>query len=102
MQVRQGYLQSQFNIDDLKIVENVYSININDYKANYINFNSFNSDYINNFIIGHLNIRSLDKNSDMLTVLLEEINHKIDILCLTEVWSNHTNFRFSNICRVRG
>ena len=73
-------------------MENVYSININDYKANYINFNSFNSDYINNFIIGHLNIRSLDKNSDMLTVLLEEIDHKIDILCLTEVWSNHTNF----------
>ena len=73
-------------------MENVYSININDYKANYINFNSFNSDYINNFIIGQLNIRSLDKNSDMLTVLLEEIDHKIDILCLTEVWSNHTNF----------
>lgn len=70
------------------------SININNSDANYIDCNTLKD--LKHFGIGHINIRSLDKNSENLIYLLQDCNFNIDILCLTETWQNLNN------CTIKG
>ena len=70
------------------------SININNSETSYIDCNILKG--LKHFCISHLNIRSLDKNSENLIYLLQDCNFNIDILCLTETWQNLNN------CTING
>ena len=39
-----------------------------------------------NLLIVHHNIRSFNRNFDELSVLLDQINHRVDIIVLSETW----------------
>jgi len=70
---------------------------------NNLNFKYFSPDALNarikdgdniTFSIFHMNIHSLNKNSDELCQFLSTINHSFDILVLSEIWLyNITMFR---------
>ena len=64
--------------------------NINNSESNYINCSLLKD--LKHFSLGHLNIRSLDKNSENLMYLLQDCNNNMDILCISEIWKNTNNF----------
>jgi len=86
------------SLDNLREVGgNNYLINADNVRTN---INNIESPYIDieqiknksHFCIAHLNIRSIDRNGNALIQILEESNKNIDIMTLSEVWGNHTDF----------
>ena len=79
------------NIDaDIHHFEELYPcVNESNLKQYYTvgEFNvKFPRNNVNDLNILHTNIRSLRKNGDELSVYLESLNKKFDIVCLTETW----------------
>ena len=50
----------------------------------------------NSFSVSHTNISSLTANFEKLEMLLYEMNHKFDIVALTETWNSETRKRLFN------
>jgi exonuclease III len=44
-----------------------------------------------NFSLLHINIRSLSKNLEQLTIYLNSLNHRFTVIALSETWANENN-----------
>ena len=75
-------------MDDLQHLEQMNSNNTNNYQTisecRYATLEQLSN--ITNFKIFNLNVRSLPASIQKLRLLLEELDNKPDILCLTEIW----------------
>ena len=69
-----------------------FSTHINNTHATYTDIDTVNTLGNNNSLLAHINVRSLDKNGDKLTLLMEELNYNLDHICLTECWGNFNNY----------
>ena len=68
------------------LFDNLQHFNYADVFEDEFNDN-INKNNIDLFLI-HLNIRSLNANHRTLTALINYLNLKVDILCLSEIWRN--------------
>ena len=46
---------------------------------------------INNFLMLHINDRSLHTNIDKITVFCAKLNHLFSIIAVSETWANESN-----------
>ena len=77
-------------------LNDLFSASNNDLMCNYYTTHEFNILYPQNdeqnFSVFHCNIRSINANGDDLINYLETINHKFDLICLSETWSKDIQF----------
>ena len=75
-------------MDDLLDLEQMNANDINNYQnipeCRYATLEQLSK--ITNFKIFNLNVRSLPASIQKLRLLIEELDNKPDILCLTEIW----------------